>query len=175
MELKKCNDGSYCNLGPGDENATACCAAGEGYFVNVVNGKVQVDPATRAMTSSSTSATSPTSTSSGGLPSTTIPIPSQLGNNTTGLSTGAKAGIAVGVIVVALAALALIGWLIVSKKKAKTKATPIERPKSPDGPKELPQNEVYRNPVELEQPGGGFLGPQYSHKKLSPELEGDLP
>jgi hypothetical protein len=123
VELRKCRDGSYCDLNLGDDIAMACCAAKEGLFINVVDGQVRIEPSITSSSASETPSASSCSTASTltAPPAHAPPAPVRLGNEG-GLSAGAKAGIGVGVAVVALAALAVVGWCIVVKgKRAKSR------------------------------------------------------
>jgi hypothetical protein len=138
-----------------------------GSFISFVNGQVRIEPATTSSSASEISSAFSSSTTS---TLTATLAPGRL-DNEGGLSAVVKAGIVVGVAVVALAALAVIGWCIVGEEKmAKSrnetsKMTPFDEVKElPDNkyePRELPHNEVHR-PIELEQPGGVSQGAQYS-------------
>lgn len=175
--MKKCDDGSYCDLTPGDDVATACCISGEGLFVNVVDGQVTIDSvnaATTSATSSSGSEASSTSVGSATSTITMIPIPS---SNDSGLSIGAKAGIGVGVGSVALMVLAIMLWIFIFRKKRRqlkigvASESTYGNETSSDERKELPSSDVIPQRVELEQPHGFPSGRQHSYQRLRPELE----
>jgi hypothetical protein len=100
VELKKCNDGSFCSKEHGDSVASACCKAGQGLFVNVINGKVSVDE---------TLATAP--------PPKSTPTLSAEPTEPSALSTGSKVGIGVGVAFAGLAALSAILWCILAQQR----------------------------------------------------------
>jgi hypothetical protein len=165
--MRKCNDGSYCDLSLGDDIATACCTANEVLFINVVDGQVRIEPETTSSSASEIPSASSSSTTS---TLTAVTAPVRL-DNEGGITAGVKAVMGVGVAIVALAALALIGWCIVGKeKRAKSRnetsrMTPSDEVKElPDSkyePMEPPHNEVHHS-TELEQPGGVFQGAQYS-------------
>ncbi|KAI4149221.1 MAG: hypothetical protein L6R39_002554 [Caloplaca ligustica] len=119
--LTQCDDGSYCC----GVDSTDCCDKGEGTKINKSNGQLLVDgqittsiaAASTTASTNSPSATHATSSTSSSSPSTVTTggvttFPSRSSANTTSssssLSSGAKAGIAIGVI----AGLALIAGLL---------------------------------------------------------------
>ncbi|CZR66647.1 uncharacterized protein PAC_16548 [Phialocephala subalpina] len=138
VEITACDDGSYCC---GQNNAT-CCDAGEGLFI--VNNQVSLTKSTSSSSSSSSTSTSssssstnlPSSSSSSTTSTTTLPAtvstvtnssspsPSPSSTNS-GLSTGAKAGIAVGAV---LGALAIAGAVLFLRKKKKAGGPEAEPP-----------------------------------------------
>ncbi|ERF76034.1 hypothetical protein EPUS_01367 [Endocarpon pusillum Z07020] len=156
-ELEQCKDGSYCEIAPDENVAKACCDAGQGLFVNIVNGQVTVDTTssntgpTISMASLSTVTIAATPASASGAAASTTPAsikPDESSSNN-GLSTGAKIGIGVGVVG-ALAACALLGWRVLVRKKRRR--APADYSTSNNGPKELASNEVNIQRVEMEQP-----------------------
>ncbi|KAI4121707.1 MAG: hypothetical protein LQ338_006219 [Usnochroma carphineum] len=140
--LTQCDDGSYC-CGAGN---TDCCDSGGGTHINKSNGQIlisgqitkSVPPATAAASTISPSATAgtkstapssppPSSSSSisstvtaGPLTTSSTPPSASETSSSSGLSGGAKAGIAIGVV----AGLALIGGLsfLLFRERRKRKA-----------------------------------------------------
>ncbi|KUJ09564.1 uncharacterized protein LY89DRAFT_273028 [Mollisia scopiformis] len=115
--ITACDDGSYCC---GQNNAT-CCDAGQGMFI--VDNEVSLTKSTSSSSSASSTATSLPSTSSS---STSAPIaasstgtPSPMPTNSTssGMTTGAKVGIAVGVTGGVLAIAAGLVFLFMRRRK----------------------------------------------------------
>ncbi|KAF7506162.1 hypothetical protein GJ744_012142 [Endocarpon pusillum] len=156
-ELMQCKDGSYCEITSDENVAKACCDAGQGLFVNIVNGQVTVDTTSSntgptistAFLSTVTIAATSASASGAGASTTPASIKSAESSSNNGLSTGAKTGIGVGVVG-ALAACALLGWRILVRKKRRR--APADYWTLNYGRKELASNEVNIQPVEMEQP-----------------------
>ncbi|KAI4275558.1 MAG: hypothetical protein L6R38_005841 [Xanthoria sp. 2 TBL-2021] len=135
--LTTCDDGSYCC----GSRANDCCDAGRGYQINPNNGQIVIKSATQSTTSTSSSSTSSTSapatTSSTATAATAGAaqtgsngaLPSQIPPSS-GLSGGAKAGIAIG----AVAGVAIIAGLafLLFRERRKRKAL-AEREKQPLG------------------------------------------
>lgn len=170
VSLTMCPDGSYC---PGIRGAaTPCCNNNQGYFILTNLTVTQQNP----NTSPSVSISPATSTSIASSPSSTVAPASLPASPSSGLSTGAKAGIGIGAAIAALAILAILGLLFWVAKLRRSAARGRIVEKTPDvAPPPSPQHhlpteaqskpihEVYGTPgtrsdahpmvsVEMEQP-----------------------
>ncbi len=190
-------DGSYCEIALDENVAKACGDAGQGLFVNIVNGQATVGTTSSntgpTISTASFSIITTTATSAGvggaGASTTLVSISPDESSSNSGLSTGAKTGIGVDVVVGALAALALLGWRgLVKKKRRRGPADHSASNKEPKGiasnkvniqrmgmeqsnraasdkgTKVLASNEVNVQRVEMEQPNGAVYG---QHRNLS--------
>lgn len=124
--ITECDDGSYCY---GDNNRE-CCRQGQGVFV--LNGEqVSFNPTSTSISSASTppvstSGTSPGQTSSASHTQEAANSPTDTGNpaqeHSSGLSTGAKAGLGVGIAVGAILVLVFCFWFF--RRKRRSRAIP---------------------------------------------------
>ncbi|KAL9633395.1 MAG: hypothetical protein Q9204_003415 [Flavoplaca sp. TL-2023a] len=118
--LTVCDDGTYCC---GARNFE-CCDAGRGYQVDPNNGQILVKSNTQTSTStsssSSTTAAPLTSASTTTAPTAAPALPSPTTTPSSGLSGGAKAGIAIGAVagVAIIAGLAFLLFRERKKRKA---------------------------------------------------------
>ncbi|KAI4187982.1 MAG: hypothetical protein L6R41_002447 [Letrouitia leprolyta] len=127
--LTECDDGSYCC----GYQATECCDNGGGTQINksngqiVIGGQISKSIAPAASTTASPSATEGTSSSArftivssvpagGATTSQPLPSPSVASSSDSGLSGGAKAGIAIGAVA-AVALIAGLGFLLFRERR----------------------------------------------------------
>ncbi|ERF74581.1 hypothetical protein EPUS_00711 [Endocarpon pusillum Z07020] len=147
VNVYPCEDGSYCY----GNNNRACCAQQQGYFI--VNGdqtRQNLSETTSSISSSPSSTSTATGSSSTIIPSTSAapPIPNSSPNS---LSSGARAGIGVGVAVGALVILSAVFWFI-RRRSSKRKSDQPTNPDHNDKDMTEPRKDTITNgrPSELE-------------------------
>ncbi|KAL8758313.1 MAG: hypothetical protein Q9184_003969 [Pyrenodesmia sp. 2 TL-2023] len=180
--LTECNDGSYCC----GFDATECCVDGRGTKINKKNGQIILDgQITSSITSSATTSSSSTSSSSSTASSSTQPLaagplttsptlPSPSATpSSSGLSGGAKAGIAIGSIA-GVALIAGLAFLLVRERR-KRKALQNQGQRGAYGPPDWkPEQDAVNQVPPQEMSAYGTQEGRYGMRAELPNGQGRL-